>query len=91
MTTVAASFNKSNTMTTTKHYPMTATQKADEAFLRSLTPEIIAQQERIMNQIQAAQKNSSREDLQQQRRLATTNSVNLAERQQLSIRDAVFC
>ena len=90
MTAVAASFNKSNTMMTTK-LPMTATQKADEAFLRSLTPEIIAQQERIMNQIQAAQKNSREEGGQQQQRLATANSVNLAERQQLSIRDAVFC
>ena len=91
MTAAAVSSHKSNTMMTTK-LPMTATQKADEAFLRSLTPEIIAQQERIMNQIQAAQKNSREEGgQQQQQRLATANSVNLSERQQLSIRDAVFC
>jgi len=60
--------------------PKTASTIADEAFIKSLSPEIIAQQERIMKQIE--------EDKRRGGRMAGT--VNM-ERQDLLINQATFC
>lgn len=60
--------------------PKTGSKQADEAFLKSLSPEFLAQQERIMNQIEKEKAKRGR-----------TNGTFNFERQQLSIRDAVFC
>lgn len=60
--------------------PKTTSILADEAFIKSLSPEIIAQQERIMNQIEKQKARGGR-------RAGTQN----IERQELSINHAVFC
>mmetsp|Transcript_15829 Transcript_15829/g.32426 ORF Transcript_15829/g.32426 Transcript_15829/m.32426 type:complete len:81 (+) Transcript_15829:198-440(+) len=60
--------------------PQTASEKADEAFLGSLPPEFIVQQERIMNQIEEKKARGGR--------VAGTKSF---PRQALSIRYAVYC
>eukprot|EP00531_Pseudo-nitzschia_arenysensis_P012189 CAMPEP_0116138126 /NCGR_PEP_ID=MMETSP0329-20121206/12612_1 /TAXON_ID=697910 /ORGANISM="Pseudo-nitzschia arenysensis, Strain B593" /LENGTH=66 /DNA_ID=CAMNT_0003633081 /DNA_START=115 /DNA_END=315 /DNA_ORIENTATION=- len=60
--------------------PKTASKEADQAFLKSLSPEFLAQQERIMNQIEKEKFRKGR----------ANGSFNF-EREQLSIRDAVFC
>lgn len=60
--------------------PKTASKQADEAFLQGLSPEFIAQQERIMRQIE---EKKNKEGLR--------NGNFNVKRQQLSIRDAVFC
>jgi hypothetical protein len=60
--------------------PKTASSQADEAFIKSLSPETIAQQERIMKQIE--------EEKARGGRMAGTDYM---ERQVLHIRNAVFC
>ena len=59
--------------------PKTASQKADDAFLQSLTPEVIAEQERIMQQIQKTK--------QKQKSMVGHTAGTVF----LSIRHAEFC
>ena len=64
--------------------PKTASQKADDAFLQSLSPEVIAEQERILQQIQKTkQKQKSPVG-------GMAGTVNL-NRRELSILNAEFC
>ena len=64
--------------------PKTASQKADDAFLQSLSPEVIAEQERILQEIQ---KTKRREESTVGRRAGTVN----LNRRELSILNAEFC
>jgi hypothetical protein len=74
------SSNNNNSSGHAAALPKTASTQADEAFLRSLSPEIIAEQARIMKQIEQEKAKGGR--------MAGTQNI---ERQQLSIRHAVFC
>ena len=60
--------------------PKTAATLADDAFIRSLSPEIIAEQERIMKQIENEKKRGGRR--------AGTNNLR---RRELPINSATFC
>jgi hypothetical protein len=73
MTSTSSNSNKDS-------LPKTTSKQADEAFLKSLTPEIIAEQARIMKQIEQEKARGGR--------MAGTRHI---ERQDLSIRHAVFC
>ena len=64
--------------------PKTASQKADDAFLQSLSPEVVAEQERILQEIQK----TKRREKSTAGRMAGTLNLN---RRELSILNAEFC
>lgn len=67
-------------MDSPRSLPRTAAAQADDAFIKSLSPEIIAQQERIMKQIE--------DDKQRGGRRAGSSNLR---RRELPINNATFC
>ncbi len=67
-------------MDSPRSLPKTAAAQADDAFIKSLSPEIIAQQERIMKQIE--------DDKQRGGRRADSSNLR---RRELPINSATFC
>ena len=67
-------------MDSPRSLPKTAAALADDAFIKSLSPEIIAQQERIMKQIENDKQRSG----------SRGGSSNL-RRRELPINSATFC